>query len=140
MNPRGQILPYAGATQSLSLHHFEFYGPGLRQIRDDLLVAGRQVYSFAERLGPINPCGPVDFKLITVRVFEVQADGSAMADRADNRHVVLEEKTVEFFDVGQTEASERNLLHHLTILSLAVMKALPVSGFSSLILSPTMSL
>jgi hypothetical protein len=46
--------------------------------------------------------------LITVRVFEVQADGIAMADRADNRHVVLEEKTVEFFDVGQTGASERN--------------------------------
>jgi hypothetical protein len=55
--------------------------------------------------------------LIAVGVFKVQSDGITMANSANNRHLALHEKPVEFFDISESGAPERNLLHHLAILT-----------------------
>ena len=66
-----EAKPPQARSYDPGLSHIGSLAQHLSQVSDDLLVAGGQVYGFAERLGPIDSRGPVNFKLIAVRVFKV---------------------------------------------------------------------
>src|SRR5215475_2844777 len=89
----------------------------LSQVRDNLLIRFRQVHRLAERLGPIHTRLPIHLHLVVVRIFEIKTDGIAVADGANDRYVVFQKLSVKFFDVRETGATERDLLHDLSILS-----------------------